>query len=148
MFEDKLLRVFFDTSVVIAGTISSRGASYILLELAGLTLIDGRVSAEVRVEAERNMTAKLPRAMPALRLLFKESLKEGPTLSQEQIDFVEFYAHPKDVVILAAAVVLECHFLVTLNEKDFWPPVTMIQVVRPGDLLRALRNRISGLVEE
>jgi predicted nucleic acid-binding protein len=42
------LRVFFDSSVLIAGTISSRGASYALLRLAELALIDAFISPEVR----------------------------------------------------------------------------------------------------
>lgn len=148
MPEHKLPRVFFDTSVVIAGSFSSKGASYILMQLAGLTMLDGRVSADVRMEAERNITAKLPVALPAVRLLFRDVLKEGPALLQEQIDSVALYADTKDVVILAAAVTQECHFLVTLNEKDFWPPTTMIKVMRPGDLLRTIRSLITQLVEE
>jgi hypothetical protein len=31
-----------------------------------------------------------------------------------------------------------------LNEKDFWPPPSLILVVRPGDLLRTLRVQLAG----
>ena len=141
-------RVFFDTSAVIAGSFSGRGASYILMQLSGLTLIDGRISEEVRTEAERNVTAKLPSALPILRILLKDALKEGPPLQQEQINAVTSYADTKDIAILAAAVAQECHFLVTLNERDFWPPPAMIKVIRPGDLLNAIRGRMTQILEE
>lgn len=62
------LRVFFDTSALIAGCFSNTGASFALLQLAGLGIIDGQISDEVRIEAERNIGAKLPSALPALRL--------------------------------------------------------------------------------
>jgi len=51
-------------------------------------------------------------------------------------------ADPKDQAILAAALTQECRYLVTLNERDFWPPADRIAVVRPGDLLHALRDVI------
>jgi hypothetical protein len=30
-------------------------------------------------------------------------------------------------------------------EKDFWPPPSLILVLRPGDLLRALREQLLGI---
>ena len=78
-------RVFFDTSVLIAGAFSSTGASYILLQLAGLTLLDGRISPDVRTEATRNVTAKLPAALPQLRVLLNEVLIEGAPVTDEEI---------------------------------------------------------------
>lgn len=94
------------------------------------------------------MTKKLPSALPALRILLKDALKEGPPLRQEQIDAVTPYADAKDVVILAAAIAQECNFLVTLNERDFWPPSAMIKVIRPGDLLRTIRGLMTQILEE
>jgi hypothetical protein len=54
------------------------------------------------------------------------------------------YADPKDQPILASAIAQQCRYLVTLNEKDFWPPPSLILIVRPGDLLRALRVQLAG----
>jgi predicted nucleic acid-binding protein len=136
------LRIFFDSSVVIAGSFSMTGASYILLQLSNLTLIDGRISADVRMESERNVLSKLPAAAPALRVLLKEGLTEGASPTEATLKQAQPYADPKDVPILAAALVQECSHLVTLNTKHFWPPLALIAVARPGDLLKELRNRL------
>lgn len=136
------LRVFFDSSVVIAGSASRSGASYVLLQLAGLGLIDGRISSQVREESLRNTARKLPAALPALSLLLREVLTEGAAQHPDIGDAWKL-ADPKDRPILAAALAQECRYLVTLNEKDFWPPVDRILVLRPGELLRRLRELIS-----
>ena len=146
MSEDTLPpRVFFDSSVVIAGAFSATGASYILLHLAGLTILDGRIAPVVRTEALRNVTANLPSALPHLRVLLDTALVEGPAATAEQLLAVAAHAEPEDQAILAAAVAQECRFLVTLNEADFWPPPALIAVVRPGDLLKRLRAQLAGL---
>lgn len=138
-------RIFVDTSVLIAGSFSKSGASYILLQLAGLTLLDGRISPDVRTEALRNVAAKLPAALLQLRVMLKDVLTEGAPVTAEQLEIATQYADPKDQPILASAIAQQCRYLVTLNEKDFWPPPSLILVVRPGDLLRALRAQLSGV---
>jgi hypothetical protein len=131
--------------VLVAGAFSRRGASYILMQLAGLTLLDGRISPEVWVEALRNVTAKLPVALPALRVLLNEVLVAGPAATDEQVEAVSQHAELKDQPILATALVQNCRYLVTLNEKDFWPPPELISIVRPGDLLRKVRALLANL---
>jgi putative PIN family toxin of toxin-antitoxin system len=139
--------VFFDTSVIIAGTFSQSGASYVLLQLADIGLLDGRFSTDVRTEAERNVAQKLPGALPALRVILNESLTEASPPVDEMSELAGC-ADPKDVAILAAAVDQKCRFLVTLNARDFWPPSDLITVVRPGDLLVRLRGVISNLATD
>ena len=90
LLEPQKIRVFFDTSVIIAGSFSSRGASYILMQLAGLTLLDGRFSPEVRVEAERNVLLKSPAALPVLRALLNQVLSEGASPTAADL---QSYAH-------------------------------------------------------
>ena len=141
-------RVFFDSSVLIAGAFSSSGASFILLQLADLGLLDGRISPTVREEVSRNLRRKLPGALPALQALMKESLVEGPSPPDEQLKSASDLADPKDVVILASALDQSCQYLVTLNERDFWPSEEQITVLRPGELLRRLRSAISELDAE
>jgi predicted nucleic acid-binding protein len=138
-------RVFFDSSVVIAGAFSATGASYILLQLASLTLLEGRISAEVRTEVTRNVTAKLPAALPHLRVLLDTALVEGAAVADAQAQAVAAYADPKDQPLLASAVAQNCRYLVTLNERDFWPPPALIGIVRPGALLQMLRTQLAGL---
>lgn len=140
-----LPRVFFDSSVLIAGSFSARGASYLLLQLAGLTLLDGRISPDVRVESERNVAKRLPAALPQLRALIDETLTEGPPIIPMAWQAAKPYADAKDVAILASALAQNCKYLVTLNEKDFWPPTQRILVIRPGELVRQLRSLLTNL---
>lgn len=141
------LRVFFDTSALIAGSFSDTGASFALLQLAGLGVIEGCISEEVRVEAERNVQVKLPSALPALRLLISEVLTVGPSPSDPAHHPAAVWADPKDQPILVAALDQGCRFLVTLNSKDFWAPPEIITVIRPGDLIQSIRGIVSGLGE-
>jgi predicted nucleic acid-binding protein len=108
-------------------------------------LLEGRISAEVRTEVLRNVTAKLPAALPHLRVLLDAALVEGAAVTDEQVEAMAAYADPKDQPILASAVAQSCRYLVTLNEKDFWPPSELIVVVRPGALLQMLRTQLAGL---
>ena len=138
------LRIFVDTSSLIAGCFSPAGASSIILKVAGFGLIDGRISPEVRIEAIRNVMKKVPASLPALQVILAEALTEGPSPTDDDIRAVAAFAHPKDVPVLACAVAHQCSYLVTLNERDFNPPDTMIRVIRPGDLVGRLRLLIQG----
>jgi len=137
------LRVFFDSSCVIAGAFSRDGASNMLLQLSALGLLDGRISPEVREESVRNVTRKLPGALPALRVLLAEAPTEGPAATAEECARAAGFADAKDAPILASATAQACRYLLTLNERDFWPPPEWIQVVRPGPFLANLRTLIS-----
>jgi hypothetical protein len=53
--------------VLLAASASTTGASHIVVKLSELTIIEGFISEAVRVEAERNLMAKLPHAVPAYR---------------------------------------------------------------------------------
>lgn len=140
------LRVFLDSSVVIAGCISRQGASFALLRLAEVRLIDARISPDVREESLRNLRRKAPAALPMLGVILREAISEGAPVTDAAILVADSYAHPKDVLILAAAIEQKCPYLVTLNERDFWPPASLITVIRPGDLLYAVRKQIGLLV--
>jgi len=58
-------------------------------------------------------------------------------------------AHKKDLPILTAAIKVKAQFLVTFNTKDFYPAEEFgLTVLAPGDLLREVRLRLSGLADE
>jgi len=139
------LRVFFDTSALIAGSHSRTGAAFALLQLASLGVVDGRISDVVRIEAERNVRAKLPGALPALRVMVDEVLTMASDPADVDLGRVRDWADPKDQPILAAALGDACPFLVTLNQRDFWPPDEAIRVVRPPELVMAIRELVAGL---
>ena len=140
-------RVFFDADVLIAGSASTRGASYILLHLAELTIIEGIISEQVKVEAERNLREKLPQALPAFRVLVGSALKVVPDPAEEELGPYRDQADEKDVPILAAAVREKCHYLLTFNTRHYYPAEGVITVSTPGEFLSLLRRQLSELVE-
>jgi hypothetical protein len=102
----------------------------ILVELRRTMLTDGRKSPE---QVERRL-----RAMTA-------SFEPGANLDRRGIAYASLIEqmpnHPKDRHVLAAAVAIECDYLVTANLRDFrlvGTPYQTVNVVSPDDLLIAL----------
>jgi putative PIN family toxin of toxin-antitoxin system len=141
-------RVFLDTSALIAGLVSPKGASNAILSLAETRLITLIVSEEVLVEAERNLQGKLPRAVPEYRRFIATCPleKTAPPSAVEVAAAMEII-HPKDAPILAAAMSGRVDYLVTLNRKHFLddPAVARksgLRIGMPGDFLAWFRNRL------
>ncbi len=145
---EQFVRVFFDSSVLISESISQKGASRLLLELADLSLLEGHFSPDVFYESERNLSRISSNALPVFYELAGNALTqaEPPTISD--LLGVKSFADSKDAPILAAAVAQECHYLVTLNERDFWSPRDMINVASPGTLLQKIRFQIRLLLSQ
>lgn len=141
------LRVFFNADVLIAGSASKRGASYVLLQLSELTLIEGVICPYVQGEAERNLYAKLPEALPAFRALLSAALEEVPDPPATTLGQFEEWAHPEDLPVLAAAISNGCPYLVTFNTGDCSPPPERLHVMKPGQLLRQVREQLAKLTE-
>jgi predicted nucleic acid-binding protein len=141
------LRVFFDADVLIAGSASKTysSASYILLKLAELTLIEGIICPYVREEAERNLQAKLPGALPIFQVLMKTALKELPDPSAYLLKRFAGKADRKDIPVLAAAASSKCSYLTTFNIHDYPRPPESVKVVKPGELVRQLRELLAVL---
>lgn len=139
-------RVYIDTDVLLAAAGSTEGASHLIVKLSELTLIEGVISEAVRVEAERNLWAKLPHAVPAYRALLKSAkLWEVSLPSAGDLQAYRGQADPKDLVHLAAACLSGCHILATHNTRDYAPPPDVIDVLTPGDLLTRVRRQLAML---
>jgi len=65
------LKIFPDTSALIAGIASSKGAARELLRLAEIGLVEICISKQVIVEADRNIEAKLPEMLDEYRTYIK-----------------------------------------------------------------------------
>lgn len=139
-------RVFVDANVLIAGSASTTGASFILLQLCELTIIEGVISDQVRTEAERNLRGKLPQALPAFRVLIESALKRVKDPRLEDLERFRGQADAKDLPILVAAVLNGCDYLITFNVKDYHPDPENIVVQTPGEFLQRLRQQLLGLV--
>ncbi len=54
-------------------------------------------------------------------------------------------ADPKDLPILAAAVLAECPWLVTFNVRHYQPGHSTLKVVTPGEFVMHARDALSQL---
>ena len=116
----RLPRVFLDTSVLIAGLASATGASSTVLVLAEAGLVTLVASEQVFVEAERNLAAKLPRAIPEYRRLLESvPIERVPAPLSAEVAAAALVIHGGDAPILAAAIAARVDALVTLDRKHF-----------------------------
>lgn len=140
------LRVFFDADVIIAGSASPDGASHALLQVAELRLIDGWTAPRVLEEVRRNLRQKLPRALPVFDALWPHCLQIGPDPDTIEMKRVADYAHDKDRHVLAAALKIPTHWLLTFNGRHFYSPPGLV-VLRPQDAIQRLRTVIGDLAD-
>lgn len=142
-----MLRVFLDSSVVIAGSASSTGASRAVLILAEIGLFKAIVSQQVIDECQRNLAKKLPAAMPAfLELLTRLALEVVDDPAPQEITRWQTIIEAKDAPILAAALGAKANRILTLNTKDFTPEVALqagIIVQTPAQFIQNLRDVIA-----
>ena len=110
-----------------------------------MTLIEAVTSEQVLTEAERNLKAKLPEALPLFRLLVERALTVIPSPAAEDVAIHEGRAHPKDLPILVAALQARCSWLVTFNVRHYQPGHPEVQVVRPGEFIRRVREALASL---
>ena len=99
-------RVFIDSDVLFAGSASpsERSASLVVLRMAEISLIDAVVSQQVIVETERNLTAKIPEALPAFRHIVSRCVTIVPAPSALDLRRYNGLADDKDLSILVAAI--------------------------------------------
>ncbi len=139
-----ITEVFFDSDALIAGSASPKGASFVLLQLSELSLIQGFTSKKVIEECRKNLQKKLPEALPAFEQIISYALKVVANPSNKETAQYNNMAHEKDLPILVAALKIKARFLVTFNSKDFYPkPELGIEVIEPGDLLKKIRTKLS-----
>jgi predicted nucleic acid-binding protein len=142
----KKLSVFVDADVLFAGAASpsEHSASQVVLMLGEITLVDLVTSVQVVTEIERNLQAKLPSKLPEMRLLISRSLKIIPDPSPSDLESYRDWADPKDLPILVAALQHPCSTLLTFNLRHYRPPRDAISIMRPGDFLQVIRERLAG----
>lgn len=134
-------RTVIDTTVLVSGLRSSRGASFRVLELVGTPAFEIALSVPLVLESED----VLKRESAALGL-------EGPDVdalieywcSVAQMQEIHFLWRPvlrdsKHDHVLELAVAAGCGLIVTHNVKDFAPSATWgVEAIRPGEFLRRI----------
>jgi putative PIN family toxin of toxin-antitoxin system len=137
----KKLQIVVDTSVLIAALRSRQGAAYKLLMLLGSGKFEVSISVPLVLEYED----------VAKRLVGEVLLTERDidhildyicrVANHKKIFFLwrPFLMDPKDDMVLELAVVAQCDFIVSYNEKDFQGVDQFgVRVVTPKELLQEI----------
>ena len=140
-------RVFLDSSVVISGSASRKGAAHALLVLCEIGLFRPVVCPYVIDEVERNLHKKLPESLARFKELEANIAWEivpDPEI-QNILPWVRVIL-AKDAPVLAAAIQAKPHRFITLDTKDFISATSDVSqqsglvIATPGDLLREIRS--------
>jgi predicted nucleic acid-binding protein len=140
-------RVFIDADVLFAGAASpnEHSASNLILRMAELTLIEAVTSIQVITEAERNLLEKMPKALPAFRLLVSRCLRIVEDPEPKILSRFVGLANPEDLPILVAAISQACDLLTTFNLRHYQPGHPSVTVLKPGDLILRIRYLLARL---
>ena len=149
--DNKPVRFFLDSNVIISGLLSDRGAPRIILDLLclhipGLTGLTGEYNL---TEIERNLARKLPQAIPVYHAYFPRlKLEVVPLPSPEEVKRHLGVIADKDVPVLVSALNSGVEFLVTGDLKDFGKVRTEgafpFSIVTPAEFLECLGERLRG----
>ena len=147
MSDVKIPRVFIDADTLFAGVAGPTryGASLVVLRMAEITLVEAITCQQVIDEVERNLTNKIPTAVPAFHLIVSRCLQVTPTPSATECRPYHGLADPKDLPILVAAVRERCPMLITFNGRHFQPGHPDVLILRPGEFIRQARYLLSQL---
>lgn len=141
------LRIYVDADVLLAGAASpvDHSASQVILSLSEITLIDAITSELAVAECIRNLEAKVPAAVATFQLLAERALAMVPPPSEDEVRRYVGSADWKDLPHLACAIDQGCPYLVTYNTSDYRPGHPAVEVLRPGLLVRRIRDRLTQL---
>ena len=138
-----MIRVFLDANVYFAGFHSPKGASGFVLELIRRKKIEAYASRLVLREADRNLRSKSDSKVLKAFRRYLQSVKVRIVPAPDESLFKphESYLHPKDLPVLAAALLVKSDFLITLDRRHFLTPqvparVTKIKICTPHDFIR------------
>jgi predicted nucleic acid-binding protein len=138
--EHKKWRVFLDTSALLAGVMSSKGAARQILIAAELHLIELLLSSDVLIEADRNISKRFPQLVTDYRNFIhacSPTLVEDPT--REEVHASAPLVGADYAPILAAALKTKADFLITWNTNDFMtdkiPANLPMKIMNPGQFI-------------
>ena len=145
--ERRRWKVFLDTSALIAGILSPTGAAHEVLRLCEAGIVQAVVSRQVLVEADRNLSAKVPSLLPEYRAFLKQLspvVVEDPPL--DAVKQAGAVIHRNDAPILATAIESQADFLISWNTRHFQKKSVQayarFPILTPGEFLEAFRQSI------
>ena len=137
--------LFFDASVLVAGSHSQEGGSALLLDACKAGGFTAQVTFLIILEAlhtlERNFPKRsLARFYEYLAELNWDILSVPP---EEMLQKYASYIHPKDLHVLAASVEAGSEFLLTLDRKHILAAARAVEeadlsirILTPGDFIQ------------
>ncbi len=134
-------KVFLDSSVLIAATISAKGSARDLLNHGFRGEYDLIISTDVIAECERNLREKAPGVLP-LFTTFLAFLPHRIEPTAEQVAQAAAHIEAKDAAIVAAAAAARAQFLATYDRRHLLAQREMIAaqftitVTTPDEILR------------
>ncbi len=145
-------RIFFDSSVLIAGVLSSSGAARVLMVMSEQDEIQLLVSEYVIVETERSLARKAPQALPEFRQALRNAnikIVHDPS-AKEVNENLYLMTDAEDVPILLSAMKAGVDYLATHNRRHFLddPKVaeqSNLRIGTPGDALVWVREQMRKL---
>ena len=145
--ERRRWKVFLDTSALIAGVLSPTGAAHEVLRLCEAGVVQALVSRQVLVEADRNLTKKVPALLSEYRMFLRQLsplVVEDP--SRTAVEEARAVIHHNDAPILAAAMESQADFLISWNTRHFHKKsvraYAKFPILTPGEFLEAFRQSI------
>lgn len=132
------IKVFFDSSALLAGLAAGRGAPLLLLSLVETEAVLPYSCEQVVAEVISQVDRKLPSCLPQFYTLFRRLsfiLVEG---GAPELNLARQLVHEKDAPPLAAAMAAGVDFFVTLDEHflvDGLEARTGLRLLTPDDLL-------------
>ena len=136
------LKVFIDSSVLIAAAISSRGSARDLIIKSLHGEFEVVVSDLVIEETQRNLANKAPEALPALQFFLEALNPEVVNPSKTLISRIAKVIEVKDAAIVAGAFFSEADYLVSYDRKHLLQLKEKIKinfqvrVVTPDELVK------------
>lgn len=141
----KKLKVFLDTSAILAGLNSPNGAAGVILAACFANQVVPIISSQVIEEANRNIPVKFPRLTQAWQsfLLLPPRVVKDPTI--KQIKAAYKILPTSDAPILASAIAARLDALVTWNTKHFLRKEVIAKanfpILTPGDFLHTFLRK-------
>lgn len=134
----KRIKVFLDSSVLVAGMASKTGSSHMVLALAEAGVIEPFICEQVVTEVIRNSEKKLPALLPYFYALFKVIPFRLKDPSPENLCLAVNLINEKDAPILAAVVSAKTHWLLSLDRHflNISPGSVPFKISTPATFLR------------
>jgi predicted nucleic acid-binding protein len=142
---DRQTSLFFDASVLVAGSHSTAGGSALLLEACRLGGFTAQSSFLVILEALHTLKRSFPERSQARFTAYLAAIDWQllPVPSEAELAEYAPLIDAKDLHVLAAAVEGACQFLLTLDRRHILaaaPAVRAaglpIKILRPGDFIQ------------